>query len=180
MRMTTVSTLMAMTFLLVSHAAKADAQAEWSKVTSPDGRISIEMPCRRDLITIDRFGEGFWIQCVYRNTVFFITFGTTSSVIGVNTAENTIPSYEHFAEIAKIEKRNVHQYFISNRRAFYVSCSHGSDDYCTFVVDLIPGRPLVLGVGVESKAALTAEKSNDPLLAEVYPKFFESLELYDE
>jgi hypothetical protein len=166
-------------------AAPALAQSslptfEWSRVTTPDGRASAEIPCRADLVKLEEIGGGgYKIDCQTDGHRFIMISGFSSITESDKGRINDFDTL-HARVLSGPLASRARLTTIGNHRAMTVGCDLPDSFVCMTIVDQVPGRPLAIGYGADGDAFGALSPEGKIRVTDSVQKFVQSLELHDK
>ena len=154
-----------------AQAAPLFADSEWHRLASPDGQVSALFPCTTAEATARSQDGGFAIECRKQGLLFVIASGMPSA----NPADQgKVLNFDYFYSdaIKRLPPEERRESMIGGHRAIAIVCPGRDGVPCIEIVDLAPGKPLIVGA---PEVSLSAAQRAEGLAAG--RKFYDSLEI---
>jgi hypothetical protein len=164
-------------------AAPAFAQSgnasdfEWSKVTTPDGKVTARIPCSKDQVKIEMVGaDGYKIECVIDGARWVMVSGLQSNT---KSDEGRVNGFDTLYERSNTGslKPYIKLTKLGDRRKLTIACDIPDSAMCMVVIDMAPKAPLAVGFAGDLQAYKDLPAERRKAIFNASAEFVGSLEL---
>lgn len=164
---------------LAAPAMAQQAQLTWTKVKTPDGAATVEMPCAEKAIQIDRQDNGgFNMTCQVGPHVFNVASGLRST--GDET-EGKVNGFEYLYDMAANSplKDAVVLGKLGSRRMATIGCKAEHGPMCIVLIDRGKQPPLALAYSGSDQDFFALSAAEQARASQIIARFAASVKMAD-